>query len=63
MKSASIPEAENRLSAYIDLVRRGVIRRAAIRPGKDFLKRLAPAPKLKGDLLLRALLADRGEAR
>ena len=100
MKTASISEAKNRLSAYIDLVRRGesvlitdrnkpvatlsplvpgepasddalladlerrgVIRRATKRPGKDFLKRLARAPKVKGDLLISALLADRYESR
>ena len=100
MKTASISEAKNRVSAYIDLVRRGesvlitdrnrpvarleplspgepesdealladlerrgVIRRAAIRPGKGFLKRLPPAPKVKGDGLLRALRADRDEGR
>jgi hypothetical protein len=61
MKTASNSDANNRLS--IDRVCRGVIRRAAIRPGPKFLKRLASAPKVKGDLLLCALRADRCEAR
>lgn len=100
MKTASISEAKNRFSAYIDMVRRGesvlitdrnkpvarltpfspgepgseearradlerrgVIRRASVRPGKTFLKRLPPAPRVKGDSLLRAPLADREEGR
>jgi len=100
MKRASISEAKNRLSAYVDLVRRGesvlitdrnkpvarlaplahgepaseeallidlerrgVIRRAAVRPGKAFLKRLPAAPRVRGDRLLRALRADRAAAR
>jgi prevent-host-death family protein len=99
MKTASISEAKNKLSAYLELVRRGetvlitdrnvpvaqlaplsaalrgddearlqslerrgVIRRAKIRPGKDFLKRLPPVPKVKGDVLA-ALLAEREESR
>ncbi len=99
MKRASIAEARNRLSAYLELVRRGetilitdrnvpvaqivplapgagtidderlrdlerrgVIRRARVRPGAAFLKRLPPAPRTEGDLLA-ALLAERDEAR
>jgi len=61
MKTASISDAKSR--SYIDMVRRGVIRRASVRPGKMFLKRLPPAPRVKGDSLLRALLADREEGR
>ncbi len=45
-----------------DLERRGVIRRAKLRAGAGFLKRLPSAPRAKGDLLA-ALLAERDEAR
>jgi prevent-host-death family protein len=99
MKAASISEAKNRLSAYLELVkrgetvvitdrnvpvaqlaplspalrgdhaarlrsleRRGVIRRAKVRPGKDFLKRLPAGRRVKGDVLA-ALLKDRDESR
>lgn len=44
------------------LERRGVIRRAKVRPGKDFLKRLPAVRKVKGDVLA-ALLKDRDESR
>lgn len=99
MRRASISEAKNRLSADLELVRRGetilitdrnvpvaqivplapgagatdderlrdlerrgVIRRARVRPGAGLLKRLPPAPRTEADLLT-ALLADRDEAR
>ena len=99
MKTASISETKNRLSAYIDLVRKGesvlitdrdvpvarleplapglpagdeallsnlerkgVIRRARLRPGKGYLKSLPPAPSIKGDLLA-ALIAEREQGR
>jgi prevent-host-death family protein len=99
MKTASVSEAKNRLSAFLELVRRGetvvitdrnvpvaqlaplpaamrgddearlqalerrgVIRRARVRPGKDFLKRLPAVAKVKGDALA-ALMNEREEAR
>lgn len=99
MKTASISETKNRLSAYIDLVRKGesvlitdrdvpvarleplapglpagdeallsnlerkgVIKRARLRPGKNYLKSLPPAPRIKGDLLA-ALVAEREQGR
>ena len=45
-----------------ELERRGVLRRAKKRPGRNFLKSLPPAPKVKVDLL-GALLAERDEGR
>lgn len=45
-----------------DLERRGVIRRAKVRAGAGFLKRLPSAPRTKGNLL-EALLAERDEGR
>ncbi|MEJ7669952.1 MAG: type II toxin-antitoxin system prevent-host-death family antitoxin [Casimicrobiaceae bacterium] len=99
MKTATISDAKNHLSAYIDLVRqgetvvildrkkpvarltpidpatdlddearltelerKGVLRRAKVRPSRTFLKSLPPAPKIKGDLLA-ILIAERGEGR
>ena len=95
MKTASISQAKNGLSAYIDLVRKGetvlitdrntpvaqlvplqpaanageeawlqalerkgLIKRARLPPGKNFLKTLPRAPRVKGDVLA-ALLAER----
>jgi prevent-host-death family protein len=99
MKIASISEAKNGLSAYVEQVRngetvvltdrgrpvaqivavesstdldteqlrtelerRGVIRRALLRPGEDFLKRLGPLPTARGDAL-DALLTERRDGR
>jgi prevent-host-death family protein len=99
MKTASVSETKNRLSAYLELVRRGetviitdrnvpvaqlaplaatmrgddearlqalerrgVIRRARARAGKDFLKRLPAVARVKGDALA-ALLNEREESR
>lgn len=99
MKTASVSDAKNRLSAYLELVRRGetvvltdrnvpvaqlaplpaalrgdgesrlqalerrgVIRRARMRPGKDFLKRLPAVAGVKGDALA-ALLREREDSR
>ncbi len=59
LAASTRPDDEERLR---DLERRGVIRRAKIRPGKDFLKRLPRAEPAKGDLLA-ALLAERDETR
>lgn len=99
MKTATISDAKNNLSAYIDLVRqgetvvildrnkpvarltpidraidlddearlaelerKGVLRRAEVRPSRRLLKSLPPAPKIKGDLLA-VLIAERSEGR
>ena len=99
MRTATISDAKNHLSAYIDLVRqgetvvildrnkpvarlmpidpatdldhearlselerKGVLRRAEVRPSRGLLKSLPPAPKIKGDLLA-VLIAERSESR
>ena len=59
LAASADPGAEERLQ---DLERRGVIRRAKLRPGRDFLKRLPRAVRAKGDALA-ALLAERDETR
>jgi prevent-host-death family protein len=99
MKTASVSEAKNKLSAYLRLVKqgqevvildrdvpvarlvpvvsasqtgdealfqtlesRGILRRAKQKATKQYLLKLPPAPKIKGDILS-ALLADREEGR
>jgi prevent-host-death family protein len=59
LAASADPGDEERLR---DLERRGVIRRAKLRPGRDFLKSLPRAVRAKGDALA-ALLAERDETR
>ena len=59
LAASADPGDEERLR---DLERRGVIRRAKLRPGRDFLKSLPRPVRAKGDALA-ALLAERDETR
>lgn len=45
-----------------ELERDGLVRRAKVKLSKQYLDKLPPAPKIKGDLLA-ALLAEREEGR